>query len=142
MQSIDKDGKFSDGASYGISTATNVVRGELLSDFYVVITDDSAETPLSIWDIQLPPSSYKTNVKGVVDFCVSNMNVVFVLTSDAGKQTIGAYKMIENVFSLASSIVLVDTFTSLNCLDDNNVLLTPKTGIFYIFQYAEATGLT
>lgn len=119
-----------------------MVRGELLSDFYVVITDDSAEAPLSIWDIKFTPNRYTTNVKGVVDFCVSNMNVVFVLTSDAGKQTIGAYNMIQNLFSLASSIDLVDTFTSLNCLDDNNVLLTPKTGIFYIFQYAEATGLT
>lgn len=106
------------------------------------MTDDSAEAPLSIWDIKLPPTSYKTNVKGVVDFCVSNMGVVFVLTTDAGKQTIGVYKMIQNVFSLASSIVLVSTFTSLNCLDDNNVLLTPNTGIYYIFQYAEATGLT
>lgn len=53
MQSIDKDGKFSNGASYAISTATNIIRGELLEDFYVVMMDDSAEAPLSIWDIQV-----------------------------------------------------------------------------------------
>lgn len=141
LQRIDKDGKFSDGASFGISTATNVVRGEMLSDFYIVITDDSVDAPLFIWDIQLPSESYPTNLKGVVDFCVSNMNVVFVLTSDAGVQTLGAYKMTQNVFTLVSSTVLLSTYASLNCLDDNNVLLTPDTGSFYVYQYVD-TGLT
>ena len=51
LQRIDEEGKFSDGASYAISTATDITRGELLSDFYVVITDNSEEAPLSIWDI-------------------------------------------------------------------------------------------
>lgn len=51
VQTIDQDGKFSDGASYAISTTTNIVRGELLSDYFVVMFDDSAEAPLSIWDI-------------------------------------------------------------------------------------------
>lgn len=107
----------------------------------MVITDDSAEAPLNIWDIQLPGEFYPTNLKGVVDFCVSNMNFVFVLTTNAGIQTIGAYKMVQNVFTLHSSLQLASVFSSLNCLDDNNVLLTPDAGIYYIFQYTEATGI-
>lgn len=69
------------------------------------------------------------------------MNVVFVLTNNAGKQTLGVYKMVEKVFTLASSTPLLNTYTSLNCLDNNNALLSPDTGSFSIFQYVD-TDLT
>lgn len=98
--------------------------------------DDSAEAPLSIWDRQLPPQSYATNLKGVVDFCVSSSDFVFVLTKDREKQTIGVYSMVQKVFTLLTSIALLDTYTSMTCLDNNNVLLSPDTGSFTIFQYA------
>lgn len=69
------------------------------------------------------------------------MDVVFVLTKDVDTQILGAYKMTENVFTKVSSLPLVGSYTSLNCLDGNNVLLTPNTGSFMILQYAD-TGIT
>ncbi len=84
----------------------DIVRAELLNERYLFYFPNITNSSLFLDDIVNWNKTYTINVYGVIDFCVSNQDKVFVL-SMSGLQALSVYTMINDTFTLNSSIPLL-----------------------------------
>lgn len=110
-----------------------------MADNYLFTKTDYLNSPLTIFDrsqLDILPS----NILGVVDLCVSNLDILFIAQQVGSEQTLTAYSMIGSVLTAVSDTVpLAFDVQSISCLDNNHILLNPNgNSIINIWKYNDA----
>lgn len=97
-----------------------------MQDNYVFVSTDLKT--LSIYD-RSTMLQIDSKLAGVVDFCVSNANNLFVVLQTDTGQTLSTYTMNGNVFAnLAGPESLGMRVQSITCMSGDYVFLNPEKG--------------